>query len=255
MNKIISTIALLAITGNVLMAGGDIAPVKPVVSEEIVEDEWEFAASFNSWPPGIRASMPEGPNIDITLSDILENLNFTVMGTVEVKKGKWSLLSDMIYLNIGKSTLIPIEPAVAITNIKMEAWISSTMLAYRVFETDKWKLDLAAGGRYLNIKIPLEFSYVEKKDPSFHVWDAIVGLKGYYTIDKKWFVPFHFDIGAGDTELTWEVFTGVGYKYENFDLIAGYRHLDWDFGRSDTGGKILDQLTVSGPIFGFKYYF
>ena len=64
------------------------------------------------------------------------------MGTVEVKKGKWSLLSDMIYLNIGKSTLIPIEPAVAITNIKMEAWISSTMLAYRVFETDKWNLIL-----------------------------------------------------------------------------------------------------------------
>lgn len=40
MNKMISTVALLAIASNIVMAGGDIAPVEPVVPEvpEVVEN-------------------------------------------------------------------------------------------------------------------------------------------------------------------------------------------------------------------------
>ena len=48
MNKMISSVSVLAMAGNVLMAGGDIAPVEPVIPEvvELVEnDKWNYYAS------------------------------------------------------------------------------------------------------------------------------------------------------------------------------------------------------------------
>jgi|LGVD01.1.fsa_nt_gb hypothetical protein len=255
MKKMTSTIALLAIAGNMLMAGGDIATVEPVVVEETVSDQWEFYASINGWMPTISAELPMGPTIDITFKDIIDNMRLVALGTVGTQKGKWGLLTDVVYLNLAKDTFIPLEPSRAITDIQLKAWIVTPMATYRFLEEDQWTLDLMGGARYLSIDIPLNFNYISQVDGSFHVWDAVVGLRGNYAIDEKWFVPFHFDVGAGDTDLTWQAFAGVGYKYENFDVIAGYRYLDWEFDESGTGGKVLDQLTVDGPMLGLKYYF
>ena len=251
-----STIALLAIVGNILMAGGDIAPVEPIVVEETMCDEWEFSASINAWASGMSIDLRNGKNVDISINDILDNLNLAAMSTLSVQKGKWGLLTDVIHMNMSKGVFVPVKPSLAITDIRMKAWIVTPMVTYRFLEEDQWTLDLMGGARYLNIKMPLRFNYISNKtDSSFRLWDAVIGLKGNYAIDEKWFVPFHFDVGAGDTDLTWQAFAGVGYKYENFDVVAGYRYLDWQFDESGTGGKVIDELTLDGPMLGIKFYF
>lgn len=255
MNKMLSSIALLAITGNVLMAGGDIVPVEPVVLEEPVSDEWKFHASINAWLPGMRIATPQGPIIKITLHDILQNLNLTAMSTLGAQKGKWGFLADIIYMNMSKSTLLPLDPPSVLTNIKMKSWIVTPMVTYRVVEADNLSLDLMAGARYLYIDLPMEFDYIQTVDTSVNLWDGVVGLRGNYELNEKWFIPFHFDVGTGDVDLTWQAFAGVGYKYENWDVIAGYRYLEWQFDESDTGGEAIKTLTVNGPMFGFKYHF
>ena len=54
-------------------------------------------------------------------------------------------------------------------------------------------------------------------------------------LSDKWFLPLQCDVGTGDTHLTWQVFGAVGYKFNNLDLVAGYRHLEWDFDSNDKG--------------------
>lgn len=68
-------------------------------------------------------------------------------------------------------------------------------------------------------------------------------------------MPFHLDIGTGNSDMTWQAFAGVGYKYENFDLIAGYRYLDYDFDGNDPAAGALTDLTMGGPMIGAKFYF
>ena len=255
MNKMLSSIALLAITGNVLMAGGDIVPVEPVVFEESLNDEWKFSASINGWMPDITAKTHTKPStINFRLQDILKNLNMTAMGTVTAQKGKWGFMTDMVYLNMSKATFVPIDPPVVLTNVKMKAWIVTPMATYRFMESENLTLDVLAGARYLNLNFPIGISY-QTEELKNHAWDGIIGFKGNYDLNEKWFMPFLFDVGTGDIDLTWQAYAAVGYKYDNFDVIAGYRYLEWNFDESDTGGHIFKRLTVNGPIVGIKFHF
>lgn len=247
--------ALLTLTGNMLMAGGDIVPVGPVVLEESVSDEWKFSASINGWLPDMTIKTAAGHKLTITMRDILENLNLTVMSTLVAQKGKWSFVTDVVYMNISKGTYLPRTPTIAITNIKMQAWVVTPMASYRFMESEDLSFDVLAGARYLYVNSPVQVNYNKKIKASGHAWNGIIGLRGKYNLNEKWFMPLHFDVGSGEIDLTWHAFAGVGYKYENFDVMAGYRHLEFKFDDNDDGGEVFDGITISGPIVGFNYHF
>lgn len=252
MNKILSTVALLAISGNVLMAGGDIAPVKPVVPDVIASDSWEYSASVYMWIAGMGGETANGEEIDVDFSDILDNLEFTFMGTFGAQKGKWGLLADIIYMDLESDVN---TPGGHLTNVEMKSWIITPAVTYRVMESDGANLDILAGARYLYMKTSLEFDTPASLSVSDGVWNGIVGVRGKYDINEKWYMQGHLDVGTGDTDMTWQAFAGVGYKYESFDLVAGYRYLEWSFDDGDTGGGVYNELTVNGPIIGARFYF
>lgn len=255
-NKMLSSISLVAIAANVLMAGGDITPVEPVVPNVVVSNGWEYSAIINLWAAGIRGETADGADIDLSFSDIVDNLDFTFMGTFGAQKGKWGVLADVVYMNLSDDINAPLpDDVITITNIEMKNWIVTPMVTYRVVEEDQLSLDVLAGARYLYLKTTLKTDRPASRSASGSVWDGIVGVRGKYDLNEKWYMPFRLDVGTGDTDMTWQAFAGVGYKYENFDLIAGYRYLEWEFDESDTGGKIFNDLTVDGPIISFKFDF
>lgn len=248
MNKMKSSVALFAIAGSLLMAGGDIAPVEPaVVEENIIEDELKYYASLYFWAAGIGGESSQGSDIDVSFSDILDSLNMTYMGNVGAQKGKWTFSADIIYMDLGVKDNI--------SNIKLKAWIVTPSVGYRVMESEQANLDLLAGARYLYMKPRLIIGSLPKLETSENVWDGIVGLKGNYDLNEKWFMRGYADIGTGESDLTWQAFAGVGYKYENVDVLAGYRYIEWEFDDSDTGGRAFNNLNMSGPIIGATYRF
>jgi len=256
MNKIVSSVALLAIASNVLMAGGDIVPVEPVVAEEVVGDEWNYFGTIYLLAAGIEGTTVNGDDFELSFSDIIDNFDFGLMGVLGAQKGKWGFLSDIVYLNISKDVNIPTHnPAANITSVEMKSWIVAPMVTYRVMESEQLSLDLLAGVRYLYMKTPIEVNYTSLGIDSDSMWDGIVGVRGKYELNEKWFMPFHVDVGTGDSDVTWQAFAGVGYKYESFDLVAGYRYLDWDFEDSDPAAGALTDLTISGPMIGARFNF
>ena len=42
-----------------------------------------------------------------------------------------------------------------------------------------------------------------------------------------------------------------GYRFENFDVVAGYRHLEWEIDDGDT----IEDVNFSSPMLGFKTQF
>jgi len=78
-----------------------------------------------------------------------------------------------------------------------------------------------------------------------------VGIRGQHNISEKVFLPAYADIGVGDSDLTWQVFGGIGYRFEKFEAVLGYRYLKWEF----HDNSALDSLDIHGPILGasFRY--
>ena len=56
------------------------------------------------------------------------------------------------------------------------------------------------------------------------------------------------DIGAGESEFTWQATAGVGYRAGNtVDVVLVYRHLEWDI---DDSARVIDDIDFSGPTLG-----
>ena len=249
------TIAFLVLATTLLIS-------QPAFAEEATSDDWGLFAQGNIWLPDIKNELPDGTNVEITLDDILDNLELTVMATMGAKKGKWTFLTDVVYLNLDHSqnkNLVDDGPVrLDLTNFEMKAWIVTPYASYNVLDSDRVNLNLLAGARYLWLEITPEIekqilttTSTSSSAESDNVWDGIVGVRGAIKLDEKWYLPFHFDVGTGDSDVTWQTYAGVGYKLDNFDLALGYRHLRWDF----DDGAPLQQLYITGPMVGIKYWF
>ncbi len=60
-------------------------------------------------------------------------------------------------------------------------------------------------------------------------------------------MPYYLDVGTGESDVTWQAVTGIGYKFGWGEAFLVYRYLDYDF------GKQIDSLTLSGPAIGVNF--
>ncbi len=239
---------------------------QPVVAEEMSPDRWQFSANIYAWMPALKGQTTTGKDVDISFNDIVNNLDFTFMGGVAARKNKLSLMVDVIYMDLedtSSSTLFSGNLInLSLTNVELKSWVVTPMVAYNVVQSDRLKLDLLAGARYFYLKAISDFKAQGPLETrkysvsgSTDYWNGIVGAMGQIKVNEKWYLPFQCDVGTGDLDLTWQVFGGVGYKFTNLDLVAGYRHLEFDFDSSDKGGEVLNDLYISGPMVGIRYFF
>ena len=220
-----------------------------LAAEEAAQDEgWKFGAEIYLWGASIGGKSASGSNIDIDFDDLIENLNMAFMGTIGARKGKWSFMLDAIYLDVEDDDTV--GPGVK-ADVELFGWILTPTVGYNILETEKGRLDVLGGARYLYLKAELGLTGFSDVSDSGSVWDGIIGFKGQVNLTEKWYMPFYADIGTGDSDLTWQAFAGIAYKFKKIDVILAYRYLYWDFDDSD----VFDDLNLSGPYVGIKFVF
>jgi opacity protein-like surface antigen len=221
-------------------------------------DRWKFGGSAYLWAAGVEGTDTAGDEIDVSFSDILEDLDGGLMGIISARKGKWTLLADLIYLSIHQETsstanIIGVPEKIDV-DVKLKGFVSTFGVAYRVIEDEMTSLDLLVGGRYFRLDLDLDADVGGSKSSgsdSEDVLDAIIGSQVILNLSDRWYLSCYADIGAGDSKLTWQAWPGIGYRLKNVDVVAGYRHLAW---KSDDGDNI-DDINFSGPMVGVKLRF
>ncbi|MCW8966876.1 MAG: porin family protein [Candidatus Pacearchaeota archaeon] len=236
-----------------------LATALPVMAETGLDsDHWEFVGSAYLWAAGVEGTSAAGDEIDVSFSDLLENLDGGVMGVLAAQKGRWTLIADAIYLSIHQETsstanLIGI-PARIDTDMELKGFVTTFGAAYRVIEDDTTILDLLAGARYFKLDVDFDADVAARKtkySDSGDALDGIVGAQAIINLNERWYVSLYADVGAGDSKRTWQAGPGVGYRLEDVDVVAGYRHLEWETDDGDT----FDDLNFSGPMIGVKFRF
>ena len=98
------------------------------------------------------------------------------------------------------------------------------------------------------IVLPAQGSIGEDVD----LWDALIGVRGEFKLGEgRWTSLYHLDVGAGDSDLTWNAMVGVSYAYGWGDLVFAYRHLAYD----QASDKFLQDFSFGGPGFGATFRF
>lgn len=234
-----------------------ILPPGDVSAEETApKNGWRFGAEIYLWGASIGGESARESDIDIDFSDLLDDLNMAAMGTIAVGKGRWSLLTDLIYLDaeddLSGTLSIGGAPVGARIDMDVRSWVVTPVLAYRFLETQSVELNALAGARYLWLDADVEAdigSFKKTVSHSGSVWDGIIGVNGHVNLSKTWYLFGHLDIGTGETDLTWQGIGGLGYRFKRFDVNAGYRYLYWDF----DDNKVFENLDISGPFAGIKF--
>jgi hypothetical protein len=246
-----------------------------VLAQESSE-EWEFAASIYGWFPDIggHTNIPVGSSdINVDVSTILDHLQMTVQGSFAFHKGSWGGFTDLVYLDIGetKSQTRTLEiggqplPAsvTADLNFVLKSVFWTVGGSYRFVDEPGVTADFLVGARLASFEQSLDWQFSDNFGPitpppitgsrnsSVNQWDAIIGVRGQFALgaNGKWVVPYHLDVGTGDSDLTWQGVLGLGYAFGWGDLKAVWRYLDYDLG----SGQPIRDMNFSGPAVGATF--
>jgi len=229
-------------------------------------DPWEYYAGLYAWGPSIKVETVQDDEVDLSLSDILNGLEMVFFGQAGMRKEKWGLDADLIYMNLkqdSKQTVrIPIGPGIAgkfKNEVKLKAWVFTPTAHYTLVDTKSNEFNLLAGLRYLYLDVDVKLNFdgplpqgrKRSVGDSGSNWDGIIGFRGQYNFNEKWYLPYYADVGTGQSKNTWQLFGGVGYRFDKVDAAFGYRYLKWEFDDNDA----LKNLEVKGPLLGFHYHF
>lgn len=86
-----------------------------------------------------------------------------------------------------------------------------------------------AGLQYGWVKTEVEITGVGSGEDTADIVDGIVALRPNVRLMERWHFNPTFLVGAGDSELTWEVQPTIVYRInEDLALRAGYRRVFYD---------------------------
>jgi len=267
---------LAALAAFSLSASPAIAPAADRVDP--YDGGWHFTLTPYLWLPNVngtingkvpgsrlgdfRASTQIGPN------DYLKNLQFGAMVTGEMRRGDWSVFTDIIYIDFGDQrsrvrkitglegrTLGSIDRS-ATTSLSATVWTLAGALT--LVNQPMGNLDLLAGFRYVNVasELKLNISGTEglidistRSSRDLTEWDGIIGVKGRVRLGAgRWYMPYYLDVGTGSSNWTWQALLGVGYAFDWGDVNLSIRNLSYDF-----NGKNDADLRLTGPTLGATF--
>ena len=258
------------------LAAAVLASVVPASADD-GEDGWEWRATIYGWLPDLeaKARFPTGGDgsINVDASTFLDNLDFTFMGALQARKGSWGMFTDVLYLDEGASRTgirdftfgrreLPADVTADVV-FDMKSWVWTVAGTYNLTGGSDNPVDLLFGARMVDMKQSLRWTFngdiaelpLPGREGSSEVsatnWDAIIGVKGhtYLGSEGRWVLPWHFDVGTGDSDFTWQAMAGLGYQFGWGAVILTYRYLDYDL---DSDSSITD-MTFSGPMIGASF--
>jgi hypothetical protein len=221
-------------------------------------------------PPALGGTVSASSSIGF--GDVISHLNLAFMGAADARYDRFTLLTDIVYLNVGgtpvqfKTVNFPNQPAIPVQagvgssqGLNEQSTIWTLAGGYTLARGDWGNFDVIAGFRLLQISTRINYSLnlsitgpqgngaafggVGSVSGTGHIWNGIGGFRGRIRIgDRGLFVPYYFDIGTGASNLTWQISSGLGYHAGLVDLALTYRYLSF----AQDGA--IRHLAIKGPM-------
>lgn len=223
---------------------------------------WTFAAAAYLWAAGLEGEsglfgLPP-QDIDVSFSDVVENLEFGFMGLGEARNGRFSIGMDLVYAKLGIDIDTPAGILVDSIDVTVETLMATGVAGYALVDTGTSHLDVIAGARLWWVNNEFDFDGGALDGSSADdgaTWvDPLVGAKfradlGSHFYASGWGMIGGFGVSS---DFMWDALGGLGYQVsDGFSVFGGYRATGVDYSND---GFVYD-VVQHGPIFAGVFRF
>ncbi len=251
--KLLTTLAVTCLTAMPGVAGaGDPAPVAASV-ETVETSDWDYSITPFLWATGMSGTISNGPitvNADLSFSTILKNLDMGMFIDFRARKDSWEYGGNLVYADLSTSVKGPIA------GNKNKIGMKSTIFEADVKYYYSDQVFAYGGARYYDISSTISLGGPMARNAAVSKsWvDPTIGGGFAVAIDDRWSFVGKGDIGGFGigSDFAWQAQAYVQYESsDTIAILAGYRHLDFDY----TGGGTRIDMTMTGPVFGVRIKF
>jgi hypothetical protein len=181
------------------------------------------------------------------------------MGTAEARHGRLGVLGDVGYVKFTLTPEVKLGGTPVIDSKIAASTTEATLAGFaRVYEHERGSIDLLAGARYSKFGLKAGISRPGQpgitSDNETDSWQPMVGVRGKVRSGENWTLAAYVDyagLGGGNLK-TWQALATADYRLNDASsLYGGVRVYNLEV----TGRKLDSDLTLAGPVFGYRYAF
>lgn len=231
------------------------------------DNAWNYKAVVYAWIPALDTSFEtrfgtvEGSQ---SSNDVLGNLRFAFMGSIEAQNNRFSLIGDLVYANISMSADTPKGAVFSEGIIDTKVTALSGYGLYRVSTDPALAFDLGVGFRAFSVDATATLvgaptvigGFVGTRSVGGEgSWvDPLVAARLIAPFGDRWSGMLFGDFGGAGSSNTWQVVATANYALsDSWTMNAGYRYMSIEKDLGDA--EIPTTISLSGPLIGFTYNF
>ena len=244
--------------GLVLLA---IAISSPVASAE--ELAWEHTLAVYMVGASLEGTSGVGDvtaDVDLSFSDILDNLDAGFMFAYRGERGPWSVGLDFSFMEL-EAEGSGLGPAGGTSgSVESEQYIVQLDIGHALTE----RLGMYGGIRYTELDLdvevvgggPLGETLVRKGSESWA--DPVIGLRYGAPLGDRWLLVAKGDVGGFGvaSDFTWAAMVFAAYSFnDNATLLLGWRVIDVDYEDGSGAGRFAWDVRTAGPAAALAWRF
>jgi opacity protein-like surface antigen len=240
-----------------------------LAQEEANYDVWQVEMTPYLFAAGLKGTVGfkgVAADIDVGTDQLLDNLNKAFMLFATAERNNWIFALDTMYFNLEAEQARSWQgPLGSTSTADLKADVEEQFFALgagRRVVDDRSKVDVLAVARYTSLETTLGLKLTTGPpllpDGSRSIsikeswWDAAIALKGKLPIAQKWDLTGYADVGAGGSDLTYQIMLGVNWQFSKvFSAKLGYRYLYQDYRKND----LVWDMATSGATLGLGIRF
>lgn len=219
---------------------------------------WKQSAVIYLLAPNISGTTGIGPvdgDVDIDPKSVFDSLEGAFLGIYAAEKGRWGVLADVIYMDLGAD----LEGDREILSGKLNNKQFNLALAATYRLSDRWQL--LGGGMYTDLSLKLDVQRPNEtvRRRTSESWiDPVIGARFTTPLGGKWAfggMALVGGFGVG-SDLLWSLNATFNYSFsDRWHLMMGYRYIDFDYEDGAGLDRFRFDVAEHGPALGVRFDF
>ena len=230
-----------------------LAPIGAPALAQQSDPGWDVDLALYGMGAGLKGEAGIGPvtgEVDVSFSDLLDDLEVGLFGAMQARKGRLAVLTDLIFGGIGATE--ESQNGNVKVDVDVDVLIVEGDLGYAVSD----RVTLFGGARLVDLDLGVDTRVgpLERSRDGGESWvDPVVGARVAVPRAEKWAMTLRGDVGGFGvgSDFSWNAVATVAYLLsERTRFGFGYRVLDIDYDNGSGADRFLYDVQMSGPLAG-----